>query len=91
EPPPARAPLATPWTRWLRRDRSLSNAAALAYGFVLAACLGWGLSNWMSLHELEAEVARTELLVPADPQTSLAPDQYRPASFSEDESPEPWR
>jgi hypothetical protein len=86
----------TSWTRWLRRDRDLSNGAMLTYGFLLAACLGWGLSNWFAVQALQNETAAPVQIVrdgtvapPVDSQ--LDPSQYRPASWTSEESPEPWR
>lgn len=92
-PPVARPSSLTRWTRWLRRDRDMSNGAVLAYGMLLAACLGWGLSNWLAVQGLQHEPARTASMPTVQP-TSDAPipgDQYRPASFSPDDDAGPWR
>lgn len=89
DPPPAPH---RPWTRWLRRDRDLSNGSLLAYGFLLAACMGWGLSNWFAVADLEARIAAQEATpVHTLPGTELAPDQYRPASFDAEDHEQPWR
>lgn len=85
----------TSWTRWLRRDRDLSNGAMLSYGFLLAACLGWGLSNWFAVQALQEEQPMSTFAVDrADAPLSdghIAPDQYRPASWTSEERSEPWR
>lgn len=84
------------WSRWLRRERDLSNGHALAYGFLLAACLGWGLSNWFAVQALQTEtlapvhMAHTSS-TPRDATTTVPADQYRPASWNADEPTEPWR
>jgi anti-sigma factor RsiW len=83
------------WRRWLRRDRDLSNGAILAYGFVLAACLGWGLSNWFAVQAMSQVQTAPDVAVdqrntsPADGR--IAPDQYRPASWTAEDEAEPWR
>lgn len=92
EPAAPPQPVHYAWTRWLRRDRDLSNGSLVVYGFLLAACLGWGLSNWMAVHDLQARIAaapaRSEVQVPG---TDLAPEQYRPASFDAGNPERPWR
>ncbi len=97
-PPPVER--STRWSRWLRRDRDLPNASILLYGFLLAACLGWGLSNWLSARELRNEIqafqAHSIRSTPAGGATATEPveipsEQYRPASFETAPEDEPWR
>lgn len=83
------------WARWLRRDRDMPNAAVLGYSVLLAACVGWGLSNWLALQQMRddtpARVAATasDAVVPSG--AALPSDQYQPASWSPEDPAEPWR
>lgn len=81
-------------SRWLRKDRDTPNGALLGYGLLLAACLGWGVSNWFAVQALQAEVERPSvaLSAPAPATEVVVPsDQYRPASWTPDAESEDWR
>ncbi|MEZ4317977.1 MAG: zf-HC2 domain-containing protein [Myxococcota bacterium] len=93
EPPAVETPTtAARWGRWLRRDRDLSNGAMLAYGILLAACVGWGVSNWLVVQELRQEVQRSPVAATA-PTNSATIDstQYEPASYQPEQREENWR
>ncbi len=85
------APRTGPLTRWLPRDRDLSNGAMLGYGLILAACVGWGVSNWLAVQQLEERntppVAQSAQPTPS----TLDGDQYEPASYRPEEPEEEWR
>ena len=89
-PPPT---VRTRWTRWLRRDRDLSNGAAIGYGLLLAACVGWGLSNWIAYQELQQEMmlaTPVAVSAPTSPAT-IDSNDYEEASYRVDEPEENWR
>lgn len=94
QPVQRRAP-GSAWMRWLRRDRDLSNGAMLAYGFVLAACIGWGFSNWFAVQAMSEVQPPATIAVDHHDAPSIdgtiAPDQYRPASWTSEEQSKPWR
>lgn len=91
------------WARWLRRDRDLSNASAIGYVALLAACFGWGLSNWMAIETSAPgsmpEAAQASVSAPTDPRdmdpaasgAAIPAEQYRPASWSPRDEAEDWR
>jgi len=82
----------TRWARWLRRDRDLSNGAMLSYGVLFAACLGWGLSNWVAVQELRAQTRAPSIFTAAPTRSStIGVDQYVPASYSPEDADENWR
>ena len=54
------------------------------------------MSNYLSLNELEARIAAHDVGNPVAPtagsaDTMMAPEQYRPASFSSERDDEPYR
>lgn len=85
--------MAARWGRWLRRDRDLSNGAMLGYGILLAACVGWGVSNWIAYQELQQEITNARPVAAAAPSSpaTIDSDDYEPASYSPDASEENWR
>lgn len=79
DPPPA-------WSRWvllLRRELAVPFGAALTYATLLVLALAWGLSNWWTVHTLEARIAVTEgASQRALAQEPIPASHYRPASWT---------
>lgn len=86
-PPPT---MATRWSRWLRRDRDVSNGQILAAAIVFAMLGGWGLSNWLAAQD---GVTMSSPIANVAPSSSSTIDgaQYEPASYRPEEEGENWR
>ena len=77
------------WASWLRRDRDMSNGTIIAYGLLLAACVSWGVANWIAVRSISAPSSTTALALHSNTASSsetFSSDQYRPAGYELSES-----